>query len=85
MKVKKLKASTIYYVKVKCKNEYGWSEYCEPVKLHTYVLKINTKIMNSDEIQLLIDLIKEKRKKVLCIYISLHLIYICLCFMILNK
>jgi len=63
VKVKKLKPSTVYYVRVKAKNEFGWSPYCEPVRLETYVLKINTKIMTSDEIQLLIDLIKEKRNK----------------------
>eukprot|EP01084_Bolivina_argentea_P111483 198880_1 len=63
IRVKKLKPSTIYYVRVKCKNEYGWSEYCKPVKFKTYILKINTKIMTSDEIQILIDLIKQKRKK----------------------
>ena len=64
VRIKKLKPSTVYYVKAKCKNEYGWSEYSKPAKLETYVLKINTKIMTSDEIQILIDLIKEKRKKV---------------------
>jgi len=63
VRVKKLKPSTVYYVRARCKNEYGWSQFCEPAKLETYVLKINTKIMTSDEIQILIDLIKEKRKK----------------------
>jgi len=63
VRVKKLKPSTVYYVKARCKNQYGWSDFCDPVKLETYVLKINTKIMTSDEIQILIDLIKEKRKK----------------------
>jgi len=63
VRVKKLKPSTVYYVRARCKNECGWSQFCEPAKLETYVLKINTKIMTSDEIQILIDLIKEKRKK----------------------
>lgn len=65
LRIKKLKPSTTYYVKAKCKNEHGWSDFCKPVRLQTYVLKINTKIMTSDEIQILIDLIKEKRQKVL--------------------
>ena len=68
IRVKKLKPNTVYYIKVKCKNDYGWSEFCKPVRLNTYVLKINTKIMTSDEIQILIDLIKEKRKKVFTHY-----------------
>lgn len=63
VRVKKLKPNTLYYVRVKCKNEYGWSEFCKPQNLLTYVLKIDTKIMTSDEIQLLIDVIKEQRKK----------------------
>jgi len=63
VRIKKLKPSTVYFVRARCQNHYGWSDFCEPAKLETVVLKINTKIMTSDEIQILIDLIKEKREK----------------------
>eukprot|EP01084_Bolivina_argentea_P301058 519274_1 len=63
IRIKKLKPATVYYIRVQCKNDYGWSSFCEPQKLETYVLKLNTKIMTSDEIEILIQLIKEKRKK----------------------
>jgi len=62
-KVKKLKPGTVYYLRAQASNEYGSGPFCEAIRFETVALKINTQIMTSDEIELLLDLIKGKRKK----------------------
>jgi len=63
VKVKKLKPGTLYFVRAKAKNEFGWSAFCAPAALATLPLKIDTAIMSSDEIEALMDLVHRQRQR----------------------
>lgn len=62
-RIKKLKPGMKYLIRVQGRNDYGWGEYCVPLSFTTVELKIDTKIMRSDEIESLIHAIQLKRNK----------------------